>query len=345
MPSKYSRAHSHPEPIVQVSEPQPFPGAASPELSVVLITPDTFDTIRQTTRCVTRQSVADRIELVIVAPAHAHIEVDEALVAPLAGVQIVRLSSVTPTGPARGAAIRAARSPVVAFAEEHCYPAPGWAEALIEAHRGEHAAVGPAMKNANPDTIVSWADFLIGYGPWAAPIERREMDFLPGHNSSYKRARLIAYDGSLDTLMEAETVLMWDLRNKGHRLLVEPAAQAAHVNFGVWGSWLAVSFHNGRAFAATRAARWPLVRRLAFAGASPLIPLVRLARTLGHARRVGRGAWFLARIIPTLCVGLTVDALGQMVGYAAGAGAAHEKMAEFEWHRMQHQRRRTSTAT
>ena len=333
---------SHHEPIAQVSETHSSSSSQSPELSVVLITPDTFDTIRQTTRCVVRQSVASRIELVIVAPAHAHIEIDPAFVAPLESVQVVRLPSVTPTGPARAAAIRAARAPVVAFAEEHCYPAPGWAAALIEAHRGDYAAVGPAMKNANPDTIVSWADFLIGYGPWAAPMERREMEYLPGHNSSYKRSHLLAYDASLDTLMEAETVLLWDLRNKGHRLLLEPAAQAAHVNFGLWRSWLAVSYHNGRAFADTRAASWSPVKKVAYAAASPLIPLVRLARTLGNARRVGRGGWFLARIVPTLCVGLAVDAIGQMMGYATGAGDAYEKMAEFEWHRMQHTRRGAS---
>jgi hypothetical protein len=330
------------EPIARVPDTRPRTTVPLPELSVVLITPDSFDTIRQTTKCIVRQSVRDRIELVIVAPAAARIDVDESLAAPLAGVQIVRLQSVTPTGPARAAAIRAARAPLVAFAEEHCFPAPGWAEALIEAHRGDHAAVGPAMRNANPDTVVSWADFLIGYGPWAAPIERREMEYLPGHNSSYKRARLLAYDESLDSLMEAETVLMWDLRSKGHRLLLEPAAQTAHMNFGLWGPWLAVSFHNGRAFADTRASSWSRVRRLAFAAGSPLIPLVRLARTLGNARRLGRGPWFLSRLVPTLCVGLTFDAIGQMIGYAAGAGAAHEKMAEFEWHRMQHTRRRPS---
>ena len=326
-----------------MTDARPAGAAAAPQLSVLLITPDSFDTIRQTTRCIVRQAVRDRIELVIVAPADAHIDVGPGLVDPLAGVQVVRLASVTPTGPARAAAIRAARAPIVAFAEEHCFPAPGWAEALIDAHRADHAAVGPAMKNANPDTMVSWADFLIGYGPWAAPIERQEMDYLPGHNSSYKRSHLLAYGDALDTLMEAETVLMWDLRSKGHRLLIEPAAQAAHTNFGLWRSWLAVSFHNGRAFADTRSANWSLPRRLAFAAGSPLIPFVRLGRTLGHARRLARGPGFLARLVPTLCVGLAFDAAGQMIGYATGAGAAYEKMAEFEWHRMQHTRRRSAT--
>jgi hypothetical protein len=146
----------------------------------------------------------------------------------------------------------------------------------------------------------------------------------------------MAYDDKLDTLMEAETVVMWDLRRKGKRLLLEPAAFTAHMNFGRWRSWLAVMFFNGRAFADTRSSQWPLPKRLGFVVASPLIPFVRLVRTVGHARRVERGPVFLAMVIPTIAVGLTFDALGQMAGYAAGAGDAHDKMAAYEWHRMKH---------
>jgi predicted dehydrogenase len=315
----------------------------TPQLSVVLITPDSFETIRRTVECIVAQTVHDRIELVIIAPKSVRIDVDRTLVAPLAGVQVVTLDSLTPTGPARGAGIRAARAPVVAFGEEHCFPAPTWAAALIEAHRDDYAAVGPAMHNANPETIVSWADLLLGYGPWAAPVAKREADFLPGHNSSYKRTVLLEYGHRLDTLMEAETVLMWDLRAKGHRLLLEPTAQTAHMNFGYWSSWVPAMFLNGRAFADTRAAGWPVLKRMAFVAASPAIPIVRLARTFAHARRLGRGAGFIARVVPTLGIGLVADGIGQMAGYALGAGDAHARMAEYEWHRTNHTPRRQST--
>lgn len=305
-------------------------------ISVVLITPDSFETIRRTVGFLSRQSIRDRVELIVVAPRDATIGVDAALVAPLAAVQIVRLTSLSPTGPARAAAVRAARAPIVAFAEEHCFPAPRWAESFVEAHRGAYAAVGPAMSNANPDTIVSWADLVIGYGPWMAPVPGGEVEYLPGHNSSYKRDVLMEYDEQLDALMEAETVLQWDLRRKGKRLLLEPAAQAAHTNFGLWSSWIPVMFLNGRAFADTRSSRWSLVRRLAFAAASPLIPFVRLSRAVRHAHRVNPAWSFLLRVVPVLSVGLIVDAAGQMVGYAFGAGAAYEKLAAYEWHRIEH---------
>jgi hypothetical protein len=318
--------------------PPPSLSDREPELSVILITPDSFATIRQTVRSLARQSIRDRIELVILSPSDARIEVDAQLAALFGSVRVIAIPSVTPTGPARVAAVRAARAPVVAFAEDHCFPAAGWAEALVRAHREAYAAVGPAIRNANPATLVSWADLFIGYGPWLAPAVAREMDFLPGHNSSYKRAVLLEYGDALEDLMEAETVLQWDLRRKGHRLRLEPAAEAAHTNFGRWSSWLPATFFGGRAFAATRASEWSVARRLAFTAASPLIPFVRLARVVGNARRAKHRWPFLLRVLPTVAVGLAVDAAGQTLGYAFGAGTAHERMARFEWHRTNHTR-------
>ena len=93
------------------TDPRPN-GDRPPELSVVLMTPDSFDTLRRTVGCLVRQTARERMELVIIAPESARIDVDQALVAPLASVQVVGLPSLTPTGPARAAAIHAARAPV-----------------------------------------------------------------------------------------------------------------------------------------------------------------------------------------------------------------------------------------
>src|SRR5207244_2412948 len=120
--------------------------------------------------------------------------------------------------------IRQAKAAIVALAEDHCFPDPQWAERLIASYQGPWTAVGPAVRNANPKTAVSCADLLIGYGPWLAPSSSREAEFLPGHNTSYKRAVLLEYGNRLDSMMQAETVLHWNLRSKGHRLFMESTA-------------------------------------------------------------------------------------------------------------------------
>jgi len=181
------------------------------------------------------------------------------------------------------------------------------------------------LRNANPVNMVSRADFCIGYGPWAEPQVAGVREFLPGHNSCYKRNLLLAYGDRLESMMEAETVLHWDLRAQGHQLWLEPCARIAHVNFWRWSTWLRVQFHAGRVFAAARAANggWPFWRRALFTAASPLIPLVRLWRL----RRQAQGAW------AALSIGLALDGLGQGVGYSCGAGNSREILARYEYHR------------
>jgi hypothetical protein len=143
-----------------------------PSISVVLPTTSDFGSIATTVRHLRRQSVADRLELVLVAMARPDFLVDASACRGFRGVQVVHTDRHS-HGAACAAGVRAARASVVAFAEDHCFPEPGWAEALLAAYTGaEVVAVGPIFRNANPSTLVSWCDFVIGYGPWIDPRAR-----------------------------------------------------------------------------------------------------------------------------------------------------------------------------
>jgi len=189
--------------------------------------------------------------------------------------------------------------------------------------------VGPVVHNANPSTLVSRADFLIGYGPWAEPIKPCEPRHLPGHNSSYKREVLLGYGERLTGMLEAESVLHWDLVSHGHQLYLDPSARLAHTNFAKLGVWTAVQYHSGRVFGGMRAAGWPIWKRLAFTVASPLIPAVRFARLWPDARRVRAAGSASPGVVVTLMWGLLLDGLGQMVGYACGPGRSRVRAHEF----------------
>ena len=161
------------------------------------------------------------------------------------------------------------------------------------------------------------------------------MDFLPGHNSSYKRDVLRDYGDRLEELMDSETVLHWDLRSQGHRLYLESAARVSHTNFSLWLSWIPVQYHNGRLFAGTRIRRMSLMARVVYFAGSPLIPVVRLLR-ITRAKRPHGMSLRLLQCLPALAIGLAVDGLGQMVGYAFGVGAAVDHVARYEFHRSRH---------
>jgi hypothetical protein len=307
--------------------------ASGPALSVVLPTADDFSTIRQTVRALGRQTIRDRIELVIVAPREA-IDVPAGEVSMFAGVRVVNGGAVETSNKSRCAGVRAASASFVALAEDHSFPEPDWAESLLAAHAEGYAVVGPVVGNANPDTMVSWANLVLEYGPWFAGTGKREMDNLPGHNSSYDRSVLLSYGEDLEKMFEVDAVLQRDVASKGHRLTLEPKARTRHLNFSLVGATIPMRFHCGRSFAGHRIIGWSIPKRIGFALGAPLIPLVRLTRVIRMLRSSERYRWLVPRVIPMLCLAVVTDGLGEMAGYILGPGQSPRYLGLIEFNRL-----------
>jgi len=310
-------------------------GLDSPEMSVVVVTPDCYETVRKTVRHLRAQTVRDRLEIVIVAPSAHLLSLDDSELKEFFRYCVVEVGEIKSTGRAIAAGVRQAGAPVVAYAEEHSYPDPGWARALIEAHRGAWAAVGAAIANANPDNLISWASLFSDFGPWVEPARVGEVSFLAWHHTAYKRSVLLDYNSNLDDMLETEGILHRELRARGHRLYLEPAAKAYHVNISLPFSYIGAQFHGGRMFGAarTRHGQWTFFRRLLYIGGLPLIPLVRLSHVLKEIRRSGRQRELLPRVLPVLIIGLVAHAIGEVTGYVVGAGDAAQRRVSFELHR------------
>ncbi len=213
-------------------------------------------------------------------------------------------------------AVRAATAPLLLFAESHAYPRPGYVQALLKAHRERWVVVGPAIGNANPDSLVSWSSLFMDYGPWVDYAESGPMHDVPGHNSVYKRSILMALDSRMAELMTADSIMHGELRRAGYELAMEPEAVVDHLNVSGFYWALRERFQSGRAFGAVRARNWSPPRRLAYTLASPLIPFVRLRRMLSDIRRTGRSEQLLPQVLPVLTLSLFVSAAGEAVGYA-----------------------------
>ncbi len=303
------------------------------EMSVVLVVQGSYHTVRRTIYHLRRQTVVRQLELVLVASDRDMLPTGDGALVDFGAVRLIEIGAITSIARANATGARAAEAPIVAFAEDHSFPSPDWAARLIEAHREPWAAVGPAVENANPSLLVSWADYYLGYGPWMVPIAAQEMEHLPGHNSSYKRDLLLAYGDDLPSMLEAETLMHWDLRERGHSLYLEAAARTAHVNFSRLSSWLLAQYHSGRVFAGTRNQGLAPMMRLLYLAGSPLIPLVRLKRTYDYVCSPGRSRGRFMRTLPVLMLGLVANGVGQFVGHAAGVGRSRERRARFEFDR------------
>ena len=311
--------------------------SCEPAMSVILATPDCYETIRKTIRHLRTQTVKHQLEIIIVAPAASELHLNESELKEFCRFRVVEVGQVISIGSANAKGIWQARAPIVALAEDHAFPAPGWAEALIAAHRRPWAAVGAVIRNPNnPENVIAWADFLIGFGEFLDPGESRVVERLPGNNSSYKRDVLLEYGPVLETMMETESLIQKDLRKKGHQLYLESAAQVSHLNFERVSSFFCVKYLSGRVFGAARARGWPLLYRLLYVTGTPLIPFVRYRRLKKHWDSLRQSRKLPWGVMPMAWCGMLVSATGEMIGCCFGPGHAVRKRAKFEFHRVPH---------
>lgn len=307
-----------------------------PELSVILATPDVLSTQRSTVSHLRNQTVADRMEVIIVSPSLA--DADE--MAPMmSGFLAYRFLPSPPTlslAQQQAIGIHAARAPFVAVGEDHCQPHPRWAEKLIEAYRKPegYAAVSPAVHVAN-ESMLAVGSQLIDYLNWTAPVQSGELDYVSVTNASYRRDVILReYGDNLHQWIERGGAIYDDLRVKGHKFYLTAEAKCYHKNISTLQQAFLLRFNIGRFHAGQAAARMSLVQRLIKAILCVVIPLTPLLRFAKVVKRLTARKYPLTpKMLLGVAIGLAFDAWGQFIGYTLGAGNTLRAIYDFEFHR------------
>ncbi len=299
---------------------------ATAELSVVLVNKYGVDRLRRVFQALARQSIADRLEVVVVSA----FETPEELQTPFAGIRFVKFSPMESLGAARAAGVQGCTTPFVAFAEDHCFPRPDWAAALLKRLREGWTGVGAAISNHNPSTWVSRADWLLNYGCYSRPGCEGPTRNIPPHNSAYATEVLRTLGADLADLLEMDHHLHSLLVARGGRLFLEPFAQSAHTNISRLQDHWASQFHGSKVYGATRATqhRWPAHRRAIYAAAFPAIAALRLLRACGLLNH-----WRALPVVPLLTIGAIVAGSGEACGYLFGMGSSLARRVEEELNR------------
>ena len=286
-----------------------------PALSILLVT-DSIDSISLVLDRYREQGDPSQVELVVACFGGSDIPAQAFERAGFPNVRTV-LSDGLDRGIAEAAAVRAATSDFVLFAQAQSYPRRGFLNALLhEVHEDRWAVIGPSVQAANPGSSVTWAALWILYGPWV-DVRTAGVGPVPGHNSAYRRSALLSLGNSLERSLDAGELLLSELRARGHESFLLPEACMEIVMPATFAAFVRRIFRQGRQFAGQRRQDWSMLRRLGYAVGSPFIPLVRLARILallrerGHSRAAVTG-------LPSLVLGLIAGAAGEFVGYVAG---------------------------
>jgi hypothetical protein len=297
----------------------------SPVLSTLFLLPYGFRDIEDTLECLLRQNCASSIEVVCVLPPEFHHqEPPERFLGQFHSFQKVLVDRLNDTGEGYAAAVQAASAEVVVVSEEHSFPRPNWADALLRRHAEGWAAVGAVVENGNPQSAVSWASFLINFGMAAENAPAGPSRYLASHQSSYKRQILLKYEDRLADLLGMEARLQEQLQADGERCFLESQARALHYNVEPWSTFWHEQSLAPRQYAALRAAHWPNWKRLLYAAAGPLIWALRMKRTWRYAAQCPIPAGRRSSVAVAMAVGLAAATISEVRGYlwgSAGVGA------------------------
>jgi len=297
------------------------------QLSVVMLGYCSSENFLITLDHLRSQTVFALLELIIVTRSRKELNLAPSNLEGFSNYKILEIGKFESEGAAKAAGVMAASAPLVAFTEDHSYPEPLWAEALINAHsKGNFAVVGPVVLNANPHSSISWGTFLVLYSPWMAAQPQKEVKHLPGNHSCYKRELLLKYSSRLSEMLEAESLLQWDLFAQGYHLYQEPMAKVYHLNYSSLGPILSEYYLYSRIFAANRTHGWNGIRKMIYTLGSPLLPMIRLRRVLRDANRARLPKSVILRALGPLFLTLCAGSVGELSGYAFGAGKAYKDL-------------------
>lgn len=304
------------------------PGRQSPVITVASVVGSQRQRVRRLLADLAAQTIEDQIEVLLVDTRPELGGID-----PPPGLRMRVLGGESLSfGQARAKAARDAGAEIIAFLEDHCYPDPGWAEALRAAYDGPWGSVGYAVGCANPGRLSSRINYLAHYGQWASP-KPGPMSALPGNNVSYRRQALLDLGPELDSILGADFNVHAQLRRRGVALASEPQARVRHENEESISDACRSQFAYCRVLATERARLrgWRLPRRLAHA-ASILVaaPLLRytglLSASVRDPGRLARAIVFMPGIFTSYLAG----ALGESTGYLFGSGSAVERLRYWE---------------
>jgi glycosyltransferase involved in cell wall biosynthesis len=149
-------------------------------------------------------------------------------------------------GQARNQGLQAARGEFVAFLSDDTAAAPGWLSARLAVHRGGAQAVGGAITNGTPRSVIGTAGYLLEYSallPCQAILEEQEIP----HCISFHRGVFDLVGGyPEDTTTGEDTLFNGRCLAAGIRFAYAPDAQISHLNLTSYRAYLAHNWAHGR---------------------------------------------------------------------------------------------------
>lgn len=224
----------------------------------------------------------------------------------------------------RNLALEAAQGEIIVVTEDHCVPGASWLRSVSESFREhpEAAAIAGTVENGAITDAVDRATYLCEYADFTPPIAEGPTARICGINVAYRRKVLLQSPVELRRERFWESALHPYLLRQGATLIATNRIRIEHRKRIPLRTFLAHRMTYSRQFAGLRFPPGAWLRRVAAALATPLLPLLLVARFMRSVARSPLVARQAPSAAPFLIVFYFAWALGEFVGYARGPGSA-----------------------
>ncbi len=277
---------------------------ATPQLSVVIASYDAEKTIKTCLDSLENQTTDKDFEIIVV---DSSIDSTALLIEiNFPSVRLYKFPERKFCGDARNWGISVATGEIIAFIDADCVAGNNWVDKLLTAHQSSHPAIGGAIANGNPDSLVGWAAYFCEFSRWMPNTPSARMTDIAGANMSYKRKVFSDLGKFIEGTYCSDTDFHWRLQQMGHYPQFEPSIMIFHYNIDAFLKFVLHEFDHGKNFAQVRVSgkKFSKLRRALYATLFFLIPLKLLLEIgLCNGRNSIYGIYFV-KSLPLLIPGL-----------------------------------------
>ena len=290
-----------------------------PELSVVIVAYNERHSIERCLASLKRQQTNHLFEVILI---DSSTDGTDAVALRFPFVRVQHFAERKYPGDARNAGMALARGGIIAFLDADCFVESNWIEAVVRAHQSSYLAVGSAVINGSPESLVAWAYYFCEFNLWLPRAEKCEIAEMAACGLSIKRHAFKQYGPFIEGTYSSDTAFHWRLARDGHKVIFIPSICVAHTVRYRLGEFLPHTVMHRRGFArvVAREKAFSMPKRFAAAmGTAFLTPLLVpiIAWRVARAERLLR-PFLLAS--PIVLLGLLARAWGEFLGFATAKG-------------------------
>lgn len=161
-------------------------------------------------------------------------------------VKLIQRSRQTLPGEGRNIGVEAAAGEIIAFIDSDCIAHPLWLETAVSRLNDSYPIVGGSVANANPETLISIADYILTFNEFFPSMPKKETKFMPTCNFFCRKDVFQDLGGFRTDLLAGEDTMFSYAAAQKYRLWFDPTIQIRHHNRERLKNFLRHHFNFGR---------------------------------------------------------------------------------------------------